>query len=187
MGFLFFYAGSYHAICSIIKVTRKRNKVTLKKSKTFNKHTDLLLRKTKDFNVPVINAKHDNNGIMYYGREQDFDTVSNSIDIVQDGAASTGDVFYQKDATGVLSNAYLIKLKTINNVPTNCMLFLTSVLFKTIKTAFSYDNKATWSKVSKKVIKLPIDSNGDPDWQFMDSYIENVKQKARKKICAYVK
>ena len=79
--------------------------------KKFEKTKHVSTEKTKEFNIPLVNAKHSNNGIMYYGRETDFESEEMTIDIVADGAASTGDVYPQPQRTGVLYNAYLIKLK----------------------------------------------------------------------------
>ena len=157
------------------------DKYNLKKKKKLNKAYDLSLSKTKEFDTPVVNAKHDNNGIMYYGRCQDFDTITNSIDIVQNGASSTGDVFYQPNSTGVLYDAYLIKSKKYN-FNASQMLFITSILRATIKKHFGYDNKAVWQKVSNLLIKLPVDVNGDPDWQYMDRYISWIKQYSKYKL-----
>ena len=45
--------------------------------------------RTEEFNLPLVNAKHGSNGIMYYGRDADFETAEMTIDIVQNGAIAT--------------------------------------------------------------------------------------------------
>lgn len=67
--------------------------------------------RTEEFNLPLVNAKHGSNGIMYYGRDADFETAEMTIDIVQNGAIATGDVYAQPQRTGVLWDAYLVKPK----------------------------------------------------------------------------
>ena len=81
------------------------------KNPQFNKALDVSEEQTDEFNLPLVNAKHGNNGIMFYGRKEDFETASMTIDIVQNGAIATGDVYAQPQETGVLWDAYLIKPK----------------------------------------------------------------------------
>ena len=70
------------------------------KNKNFNKALDVSEERNEEFNLPLVNAKHGNNGIMYYGREEDFDTAEMTIGIVQNGAIATGDVYAQPQKTG---------------------------------------------------------------------------------------
>ena len=56
----------------------------------FNKASDISLVKNEEYCLPLVNAKHNNNGIMYYGREYEWESEEMTIDIVEDGAASTG-------------------------------------------------------------------------------------------------
>ena len=65
------------------------------KNENFNKALDVSEEQNEEFNLPLVNAKHGNNGIMYYGRESDFDVAEMTIDIVQNGAIATGDVYAQ--------------------------------------------------------------------------------------------
>ena len=79
--------------------------------KKFNKSKDLSQEQTKEFDLPLVNAKNGNNGIMYFGRSSDFSYADGGIDIVNDGAVSTGNVYPQPHKVGVLYNAYIITLK----------------------------------------------------------------------------
>lgn len=150
-------------------------KLNLKmKKNSFNKATDVSLVKTDEYSLPLVNAKHSNNGIMYYGKPEDYESASMTIDIVADGAASTGDVYAQPQNTGVLYNAYLIKL---SNYSANeyILLFLSCVLQKTIKQKFGYNNKCGWEKLKKLTIKLPVDGNHQPNFSYMESYMRNLE------------
>lgn len=147
----------------------------------FDKSKDISKERTQEFNLPLVNAKDGNNGIMYYGREEDFESTELSIDIVNDGAVSTGNVYPQPEKTGVLYNAYLIKFK--NHIPTeNTLIFCSTIIEKSIKRKFGYDNKAGWSKVSNEFISLPITENGNIDFDFMEKYIRAIEKKAIKGV-----
>ncbi len=140
----------------------------------FNKKIDVSDVKDDEFCLPLVNAKHFNNGIMYYGRKSDFETAEMTIDIVKNGAIATGDVYAQPQETGVLWDAYLIKLKENNNSEL-VLLFLATVLRKAIKDKFSYDDKCIWEKVKELSIDLPIDGTGNPDFAYMEQYMRNLK------------
>lgn len=115
---------------------------------TFDKDEDISKTKSFEFDLPLINAKDGNNGIMYYGRSKDFENTEMSIDIVNDGAISTGNVYSQPQKTGVLYNAYLISPKF--DADEKLLHFFTSTIYKSIKHKFGYENKAGWDKVKKK-------------------------------------
>ena len=144
-------------------------KVNLK-NKPFDKRKDTSLQKSTEFSLPLINAKHGDNGVMFYGKEDIFPSVEMTIDIVQNGAIATGDVYAQPQKTGVLWDAYLIK--AIAHTDTiNTLLYFACVIEKTIKQKFSYDNKAVWDRVKTQKILLPVNESNQIDLEFMDLYI----------------
>ncbi len=63
------------------------------KKKIFNKQKDISKVQTSEFDLPLVNAKNGDNGIMYYGRSSDFESAEMTIDIVNDGAVSTANVY----------------------------------------------------------------------------------------------
>jgi len=140
------------------------------KNEKFNKTTDVSEFQTEEFNLPLVNAKHGNNGIMYYGRESDFDAEEMTLCIVQNGAIATGDVYAEPQRTGVLWDAYLVKLKE-NISSVNVLLFLACVLEKSIKDKFSYDDKCVWDKAKLLNVRLPVTPDGKPDWVFVEKFM----------------
>lgn len=149
------------------------NKLNLKFNKsTFDKENDISREKSIEFDLPLVNAKDGSNGIMYYGRSQDFESAEMCIDIVNDGAISTGNVYAQPQKTGVLYNAYLIQPKF--NINERLLHFFASVIFKSIKLKFGYENKAGWEKVKKEKITLPL-INKKIDYGFMESFITEIE------------
>lgn len=136
----------------------------------FNKRTDIASSRSEEFSLPLVNAKHGNNGIMFYGKPEDFESAEMTLDIVKNGAIATGDVYAQPQRTGVLWDAYLVKPKDAAAQNAEALLFLATVLQKTIKDKFSYDDKCIWPKVSKLSISLPA-KGGAPDWAFMRSHM----------------
>ena len=149
---------------------------TLKKD--FNKSFDVSEIQNDEFTLPLVNAKHFNNGIMYYGRECDFEGSEMTIDIVKNGAIATGDVYAQPQKTGVLWDAYLIKPKA--EIRSELVLFfLATALEKAIKDKFSYDDKCIWQKVKKLSIPLPITPQNSPDYEYMEFYMTYILGNAK--------
>ena len=138
----------------------------------FNKNKDISSIKTKEFNLPLINAKDGDNGIMYYGRTQDFESTELAIGIVNDGAISTGNVYPQPQRTGVLYNAYLIRPKF--NTNKELLYFFAAAIKKSIKHKYGYQNKASWAKVKEEKIKLPT-KNKKIDFDFIESFIAKLE------------
>jgi len=153
------------------------------KKSIFDKDKDISKKKSSEFNLPLINAKDGDNGIMYYGREKDFESIKMSIDIVNDGAISTGNVYSQPQKTGVLYNAYLIKPKF--GVNEKLLHFLTSTTKKSIKHKFGYENKAGWTKVKIEKIQLPT-KNGKIDFEFMENFIAELEAQKIARLDAYL-
>lgn len=156
--------------------------------KNFTKEKDISKQRNAEFNLPLINAKHGDNGIMYFGRENEWEHASMCIDVVNDGAVSTGDVYPQIQETGVLYNAYLIKPK-FENVTKNILIYLSVSIEKAIKYKYSYDNKATWDRIKVEKVDLPIKkgkvmdySIDDIDFKYMDMYIEKMQSNKIEKI-----
>lgn len=144
-------------------------------NKKFNKRTDAAKERSKTFSVPLVNAKHGDNGIMFYGRKEVFDTVSSSIAIIQNGAVATGDVYPQPEPTSVLWDAYLIKSLTDCDTE-NSLFYIAAAIQKTIKLKYNYDKKATWERVKTESVYLPLTNHGDIDYDFIENYVNAIKK-----------
>lgn len=150
------------------------------KNKTFNKKTDLSTIQDEVHPIPVTNAKFGDNGIMFWARKDDFETISMAIDIIQNGAIATGKVYPQPQETGVLWDSYLLTLKEF--LPTKEILFfLTTAIEKSIREKYSYEYKAYWSKVQDEYIMLPS-QNGIPDYDCMATLISAIQKEVIKDV-----
>ena len=129
--------------------------------------------------MPLVNAKHGDNGIMFYGKPSVFESAEMTIDIVQNGAIATGDVYPQPHKTGVLWDAYLIKaIHWQDNQET--LLYFSTAIQKTIKEKFSYDKKATWERVKEECVWLPVNKSGNIDLVFIG---ESMRELEKMYIC----
>ncbi|BCU66132.1 hypothetical protein F941_00202 [Acinetobacter bouvetii DSM 14964 = CIP 107468] len=154
------------------------------KNKKFDKKDDTSMVQTTEFNLPLVNAKVGDNGIMFYGREGDFDSAEMVLDVISNGAIATGRVYAQPHKVGVLWDAYLLKVKE-QMMTKQKLLCLATCLEKSIKLKFGWDNKAVWTKVQYEKILLPI-NNGQPDYVLMQTLISAIQKLVIRDVVSYV-
>ena len=161
--------------------------------------------RTSEFNLPLINCKYGNNGIMYYGREKDFRSYESVLTIIYNGPPTEGQVYYQ-EKIGVYTDAYIVKLKS-KEMSKELGLYLTSAMNQSIhnhqKKKYSRGYKAIWTgRVENDDILLPIQTSHDgkpiidpdrtyhpdgyiPDWEYMEKYIKATEKEIIKEVVLY--
>ncbi len=149
----------------------------------FDKKKDASSEKSEKYSLPIVNAKHGDNGIMFYGDKNIFDSEEMTIDIVQNGAVATGDVYPQPQRTGVLWDAYLIK-SVKHKDSRESLFYFTTAIQKSIKQKFCYEFKATWERVKEEMIFLPV-KNDEIDYAFMENFISTVQKLVIKDVVLY--
>ena len=156
------------------------DKVELSKN-PFDKRKDSRQIPDSKYCIPLVNAKHGDNGIMYYGDKTVFESINMTIDIVQNGAIATGDVYPQPQPTGVLWDAYLIRAIHHQDT-TETLMYISAAIKKSIKRKYTYDNKAYWEQVKKETIDLPVTPSGEVDYHFMETYIRAIEKLAIQRV-----
>ena len=167
------------------KVEDVFNRVYAKcKKEDFDKRKDTSTVPDEEFCVPLINAKLGDNGIMFYGRESDWNTQKMCIDVIQNGAVATGTVYAQPQSVGVLWDAYLIKpVAEVESV--EVLLYMAKCIEKITKEQFSYDKKATWDRVKLCKVTLPVASDGNINCDYMERYIRAIEKLTITNIVKY--
>ena len=140
---------------------------------------------TEEYSVPVVYAKSGDNGIMYWAKEGDFETYSNVISIIYNGAIAAGLVYAQRKETGILAESYLVKVKNIE-VSFETNLFLRAVLESVLYPKYSRDYLATWAnKVENDKIALPT-INSEIAFSYMGDYIKALEAERIETLEAYL-
>ncbi len=116
-----------------------------------------------------IGASAENNGITQYTSLETTEK-GNAITVANNG--SVGASFYQKNDFLASSDITVITLKNKELNPF-IALFLTT-LIKQIGESFDYGRKWGITRMKESKISLPVDSNGNPDWQLMEDYIKSL-------------
>lgn len=160
------------------KLSDKRLFPNIEKCKCSNA-TELL---NKGDDIAYIGAKKRENGIMAYVQyDSSLSTNGNCIVFIGDGQGSVGYSLYQpREFIGstTLIAGFNKKLNKYN------ALFIVSVL-DLERYRYSFGRKYNKKAISNTYIKLPVDDAGNPNWQFMESFVkEKLIPKLSKRACS---
>ncbi|MEG0835864.1 MAG: restriction endonuclease subunit S [Anaerovoracaceae bacterium] len=134
--------------------------------------------------VAGVVAKYDDNGVMYWVKEGEFKFTpdQDGITVIANGAVASGRVFYQEHKYTILNDAYTIKLKAKEVIGRDLGLYLALAIEKRLFSTYSWENKPTWDKVKNDTIELPVDMNGNPNYEYMSRFMRIQKKLAIKNV-----
>lgn len=139
------------------------------------------VKKYEEGDIPFVSSGNFNNGVDSYRKALNNENLDkgNCITI----SPVDGSSFYQEvDFLGRGGGGSSIILLYNDNLNKLNGLFLSSVINKTLKKLYEYNNMGNSKSIRKEKIKLPTLEDGTPDWQYMDNYIFKIKEKYHKKI-----
>ena len=125
-------------------------------------------------NIPYVTRSAENNGKSGYCGNADRIVKGNCITIGAEGFTA----FYQENDFVAGNKVYASRHKNLNNVNA---LYICTVLNK-LSCLYSFNNARILDKIKQEVISLPIDNNGEPDWQFMEDYMKEITKLAAKRV-----
>jgi len=160
-------------------------KINLKKLNPLDSREFRVKEKDELHPMPAVSSKVDNNGVMYYVGKNDYETTQNKIVIIDKGNVATGLVYYHEKEFAILNSAYAITLKLNQLEKRNICLFFVVILQKAIFDFFDWYNKATWGKVKERKISLPVNNNGEINFEFMENFIKGIQQEMMKHVEIY--
>ena len=127
--------------------------------------------------IPFISASEYNNGVTDYVNKSGTKIFpKNAITVVNDGNSMASAFYQERDFTCSHSvNILRIKKEFKKDITENIAMFLNTVIYRE-RDRFSYGRKWRIERMIKTPIKLPV-KNGQPDWQYMENYVKNIKNK----------
>lgn len=150
------------------------------------KTSDLPNIAQEEYDLPALTAGIQNQGLNNYVPRKNATVLKNVISISANGA-NTGATFYQSKEFTVLQDAYAIRWIYSDKILTEDQsLFLVSAISKRIYGSYEWTNKAGWERIKNDSIQLPITSSGAIDFDFMESFISELKEERMRKLNAYL-
>lgn len=139
---------------------------------------DILDKPADNSYHPYVVRSGFNNGIRGYINENP-NTLNpgNTISFAQD----TAQLFYQAEPYFTGNKIKICSLKGEQELTKPISLFLIASLLKSFS-IFSWDSSFNVTTLKRVKIKLPIKSDGKPDWDYMDNYITNLTTRTFKDV-----
>lgn len=119
-------------------------------------------------NIPFIGAIDSNNG---YSEFIDIEPNHSGNTITVNYNGSVGEAFYQPTPFWASDDVNVLYPK-FKMTPAIALFLCT--LIRAEKYRFSYGRKWHLERMATSIIKLPVKSDGKPDWDFMDTFIKSL-------------
>lgn len=117
--------------------------------------------------IPYIGAIDSNNGVSAHISNNEHLHSANTISVSYNG--SIAEAYYQTEPFWATDDVNVLYPKFDLNI--NIALFLTTIINRE-KYRFNYGRKWDKELMKSSKIKLPIDNNGKPDWQWIENYVK---------------
>ena len=132
--------------------------------------------------TPRITCSAINNGLDgFYSNNSTEEKGIITID-----SATIGSVFYQPYSFIATDHVEKLKLKKFQ-MSRYIGLFLKSAIDKAKGTKYDYGYKFSQTRIKRQTFKLPIDKNGNIDYDFMEQFIKEREELKRKEYLEYAK
>ncbi len=136
----------------------------------------------EDWNVPFVASWNYNNWVIKYCLPKENELLDEWWCITVSPVDWSS--FYQNEPFlwRWWAGSSIIILRN-NNLNKNCWLFMASIMRKSCN--FSYDDMWNKEKIKNVDIKLPVDSNWNIDWNYMDNFMENKKSIVKEYLSSF--
>ena len=114
---------------------------------------------------PIVQACTTNNAIVGYSDEDTHVTSGGKLTIGQQTA------YCQYQEHDFIATNNVLVLFNDKDIKRNTGLFLSTVINHSIAGKFNYGRKLSAGRSTDVIIQIPVDSNGQPDYDFMEQYI----------------
>ncbi len=130
------------------------------------------LDKCENGGINYIGATNRNNGVLDYVKPYpNLIYRGNAIAFIRNGEGAMGYSIYKKEdfiATQDISVGYNENLTEYSG------LFITTIA-DMVRGKYNFGYKRNQSRLNNEILRLPIDEQGNPDWQFMEAYIKSIE------------
>ena len=145
-------------------------------SKPYHKNNLKITKK----GIPYITRTSFNNGLEEI--VENINVHKNPKNTISLGAENA-DFFYQSVEYITGNKMYIIQN---DNISKNVGIFLVQSFRNSIKDCgFGYGKGLTGTRFKERIVILPMDSQGQPNWQFMEDYIKQEQKQQVQKIIDY--
>lgn len=134
-------------------------------------------------NIPFVGATDSNNGVTNF-----VGTANNTLDQNVLGVNYNGSVaeaFYHPYRCVFSDDVKRLHLK--GREDNKYILLFLATIIKQQKVKFTYGYKFNANRMNRQIILLPVNSHGEPDYDFMEQYVKERESKMRSHYMTYCK
>ena len=133
--------------------------------------------------ISYLGATNRNNGVLdFVERKEELIYKGNAIAFIRNGEGSMGYSIYKKEpfiATQDISVGYNENLNQYN------AMFITSIADR-VRGKYNFGYKRNQQRLEAEVLQLPADSNGNPHWDYMSKFMQNIEAEKLSKALEYI-
>ena len=131
----------------------------------------------------VVGATSKNNGNVGFCNQNDLLIDGNCICLIKTGEGSVGEAVYKFGKFIPSNNVAVIRSKYLNK---NIGLYFVTAINKNAD-RYNYGYIRNEKRILKEKITLPVDSDGEPDYEFMEKYIKERENKFKEQYKEHIK
>ena len=139
---------------------------------------DIQPKSITDGTIPLVSSGKENNGIIAYIEEPKahlWEGNTLTVDMF-------GKVFFHEQPYFAVSHGRVNILKPKSAVSGSALQFIGCAIEKATSKKYEFSEMCTGTKLLKDTIMLPVNQNGDPDWDYMEKYMKMVQEKAKRSL-----
>lgn len=124
--------------------------------------------------VNYLGATNSNNGVLAYVESEGNEKMiqkGNCIAFIRNGEGSMGFSIYKADSFIATSDISVGYSKFLNR---EIGLFITTIADK-VRGKYNFGYKRSDTRLKKEKLQLPIDKDGQPDFEYMENYIKRLE------------
>lgn len=129
---------------------------------------------SKRGSVPLIVAKNNNNGVGKYITPTHKTFPKDCLAVVAQGDGGSGFVFYQPKEFSTTNSVHVFQSRD-HKLNTKTGLFISTILTKYWSLKYDRQHSFSLEKIENETIKLPVKSNGEVDWDWIEDFMSNLK------------
>ena len=141
------------------------------KAKAYKDEDLIFVNKLTNFSIPYVTRTDLNNGVKSFVLREELENIEKGNALVVGDTTAT--VSYQKDDFIAGDHIVVIRAEWLNEYTG---LFIASILQKE-KYRYSYGRAFKMKVIKNTIVKLPINPNNAPDYDFMEQYIKSLHYK----------
>lgn len=124
-----------------------------------------------------VGASASNNGITRYIANDEYLNKPHCLTVCYNG--SVGETFYQAQQFWASDDVNIVRVR--QGIGEYAYQFLATLLRRRGK-EYGFTHKWTSAKMKAETIKLPVTAAGEPDWDFMDSYMSQTMDRVTERV-----